>query len=98
MAAPQLAIQLFSDAPQKWDLHSHYGGPVVPMFAAAAALSLVFLPSAKRGRAIAAGGWLLLVLAFGVRDPPWPAGRGKPIDPEFSGSKRALALARAVDL
>src|SRR6185437_1929426 len=45
LAAPLLAVQLYSDEPAKWSIHSHYGAPLVPLFAAAAVMALALVPT-----------------------------------------------------
>lgn len=104
LAAPPLLVQLFSREPRKWDLHYPYGVPVVAAFAAAAVLSLRYLPEAPvrvgseaiQPRRLAAAGWLLLVVAHLAVALPSPTGRWRALDRTFAGSTRATALEKAI--
>ena len=96
LAAPLLAVQLYSDDPAKWSIHSHYGAPLVPLFATAAVLALAFLPARGDARAICAAAWLSLVLIHDTTTLPSLRGPGAAIDPGFSRSPRALALHAAL--
>jgi hypothetical protein len=103
LAAPLLVVQLLSDDPKRWDIHSHYGIPVVPLLSTASALALVFLPgtgplSFLSYRRIAAIGWAALVIAHVIQVVPSPVGKGRPIDLAFAGSPRDLALRRAFSM
>lgn len=96
LAVPQLASQLLSDNPTKWNIASQYGTPVVPLIAAAAVLSLVFIPEAKSLRRVAAIGWLALVVLHTYRHHPRLVGRGRPIDPDFGRTARANTIEHAL--
>jgi uncharacterized membrane protein len=95
-ALPELALQLLSGSSRKWDIHTPYGVPLVPLVAAAAVLSLRWVPTERDGRRVAAAAWLSLTLIHGAEVFPSPVGRGRPIDPGFTGSPRAAALDRAI--
>jgi uncharacterized membrane protein len=96
LAAPLLAVQLYSDDPAKWSIHSHYGAPLVPLFAVAAVLALALLPARGDARAIVAATWLSLVLIHGTATLPSLRGPGAAIDSGFSHSPRAAALREAL--
>jgi len=96
LAAPLLAVQLYSDDPAKWSIHSHYGAPLVPLFAVAAVLALAFLPARGDARAIVAASWLSLVLIHDTLEVPSIRGPGSAIDAGFSRSPRAAALGAAI--
>ena len=108
LGLPPLLVQIFSRETRKWDLHFPYGVPVVAAIAAAAVLSLRFLPapappSGERGappnlRRLAVAGWLGLVALHLASVLPSPVGPGRAIDPTFAGSPRAAALGRALAL
>lgn len=91
-------MQLFSSDPEKWSIHSHYGSPIVPLFATACVCALIWIPNEKRMRLYAASGWLALTVAHGIWVLPSPVGPGKPIDPSFIGSPREVALRKALSL
>ncbi len=97
LVAPLLAVQLYSDDPAKWSIHTHYGAPLVPLFAAAAVLALGFLPAKGDARIIAVAGWLSLVMMHDAKALPSPFGPGSAIDRGFSKSPRGLALHQAID-
>ena len=97
LAAPLLAVQLYSDDPAKWSIHTHYGAPLVPLFAAAAVMALGLLPAKGDARAIVAAVWLSLVMMHDAQALPSPSGPGSAIDGGFSASPRGLALRRAID-
>ncbi len=100
IAAPLLAVQLLNDRPPVWNIHYQYGAAVVPLLAAAAALTLSHegaVPFVWRRplarvwlgiTAIAACAAVLVKLY----------GEGRPFDPEFPGSERAGALARMLTI
>ncbi len=96
LAAPLLAVQLYSDDPAKWSIHSHYGAPLVPLFAAAAVFALALLPQRGDVRAIFAAVWLSLVLIHATSVLPSIRGPGAAIDNGFRGSPRAAALRAAI--
>jgi uncharacterized membrane protein len=96
LAAPLLAVQVMSGDPEKWSIHSHYGAPIVPLFTMAAVCALAFIPTEKRMRLYAAGGWLALTAVHAVLVIPSPVGPGGPIDPTYVGSPREAALRKAL--
>jgi uncharacterized membrane protein len=93
LTLPLLSVQLLSNDPTRWDIRSHYGVPVVPLFAAACALALFFVPASYRR--FAAFAWVALVIAHITLVVPSPIGPGRPIDLAFRGSPRDMALRRA---
>ena len=97
LAAPLLAVQLYSDDPAKWSIHTHYGAPLVPLFAVAAVLALALLPAKGDVRTIVAAVWLSMIMMHDAQALPSPRGPGAAIDPGFSKSPRALALRRAIE-
>jgi uncharacterized membrane protein len=100
LALPPLTVQLLSTAARKYDIHTQYGIPLVPLIAAAAVLAICFIPTDRyrEARRLAAGGWLLLSLIHLAQVLPSPVGRGGPIDPGFEGSARQAAIRKAVAL
>jgi uncharacterized membrane protein len=98
LALPPLVVQLVSREPRKWDLYYPYGVPVVAAIAAAAVLSLRFLPSAPNLRRAAVAGWAGLCLVHLASLLPSPIGPGRAVDPAFAGSTRAAALSAAIAL
>jgi hypothetical protein len=104
LALPPLLVQLLSRDQRKWDLHYPYGVPIVAALAAAAVLSLRFLPRATPGgegldlRRLAAAGWVALVLVHLSSVLPSPFGRWRALDRSFGGSSRAGALQKAIGL
>ncbi len=113
IAAPLVAVQIYSDNPLRWDITSPYGVPAVPFLVTAAALALSTIP--ERGRIpldledewlkrplplrqLAAGAWVGLVVAHLSQVVPSPVGPGKPVDPTLASSGRANALRRALSL
>jgi uncharacterized membrane protein len=93
LTLPLISVQLLSNDPTRWDIRSHYGIPVVPLFAAACVLALVFIPA--NYRRFAALAWVALVIVHMTEVVPSPIGPGRPIDLAFHGSPRDLALRRA---
>jgi hypothetical protein len=96
LVAPLLAVQLYSDDPAKWSIHTHYGAPLVPLFATAAVLALGFLPVKGDTRTIAAAVWLSLVMMHATQALPALRGPGAAIDSGFSRSPRGAALRKAI--
>jgi uncharacterized membrane protein len=96
LVAPLLAVQLYSDDPAKWSIHSHYGAPLVPLFAAAGVLALSLLPAKGDARTIVAAVWLSLVMMHGAQALPSLRGPGSAIDSGFSQSPRGAALRKAI--
>ncbi len=96
LAAPLLAVQLYSDEPAKWSIQSHYGAPLVPLFAATGVMALVLLPPKRDLRTIAAAAWLSLVMVHDARALPSPFGPGSAFDGTFSRSPRFAALRKAI--
>jgi uncharacterized membrane protein len=108
LTAPLLGAQLLSDDPMWWDIRSPHAVPVVPLFAVASVLALVFLPGAVDQapgapllralsyRRLAAVVWLALGIAHVIQVVPSPIGPGGPIDFAFAGSPREAALRRAL--
>ena len=96
LVAPLLAVQLYSDDPAKWSIHTHYGAPLVPLFAAAAVLALAYLPAKGDTRTIAASAWLSLVMMHATQALPALRGPGAAIDSGFSQSPRGAALRKAI--
>jgi uncharacterized membrane protein len=96
LVAPLLAVQLYSDDPAKWSIHTHYGAPLVPLLAAAAVMAIAFLPAKGDTRIIAAAVWLSLVMMHATQALPSLRGPGSAIDSGFSKSPRGLALRKAI--
>jgi hypothetical protein len=96
LAAPLLAIQLYSDEPAKWSIQSHYGAPLVPLFAAAGVMALALLPAKGDLRTIAAAAWVSLVMMHDARALPSPLGPGSAEGGTFSQSPRFAALRKAI--
>lgn len=96
LALPLLAVQLYSDDPAKWSVHSHYGAPIVPLFATAAILALAFVPSRNDLRTIAAAAWLSVVMMHDARALPAIRGPGSLTDESFLRSPRHAALRKAI--
>lgn len=96
LVAPLLAVQLYSDDPAKWSIHTHYGAPLVPLFAAAAVLALAYLPAKGDARAIAAAAWLSLVMMHATQALPPLRGPGAALNGGFSRSPRGAALRKAI--
>lgn len=96
LVAPLLAVQLYSDDPAKWSIHTHYGAPLVPLFAAAAVMALAYLPSTGDARTLAAAAWLALVMMHATQALPALRGPGAALDAAFSQSPRSAALQRAI--
>jgi uncharacterized membrane protein len=96
LAAPLLAVQLYSDEPAKWSIQSHYGAPLVPLFAAAAVMALLLVPTKDDRRTLAAAAWLSLVMMHSAHALPSPLGPGSALDGAFSRSPRFAALRRAI--
>ncbi len=100
IAAPLLLVQLLNDRSAVWSIHYQYGAPVVPLLAACAALALSdkrCVPPDKRRWF--AGVWVAAtVIVACVPLSGKIYGEGRPIDPKFVGSKRAMALARVPTL
>ncbi|MEP7124767.1 MAG: DUF2079 domain-containing protein [Byssovorax sp.] len=96
LAAPLLAVQLYSDDPAKWSIHTHYGAPLVPLFATAAVLALALLPAKGDVRTIVAAVWLSLILMHDAQALPALRGPGGALAGGFSKSPRGVALARAI--
>ena len=97
LVAPLLAVQLYSDDPAKWSIHTHYGAPLVPLFATAAVLALSFLPAKGDARTIAAAVWLSLVMMHATQALPSLRGPGGALAGGFTRSPRGTALRRAID-
>jgi uncharacterized membrane protein len=98
LAAPLLGVQLMSGDPEKWSINSHYGSPIVPLFAMACTASLAFIPAEKNWRLYAAAGWAALTALHTIMVIPSPVGPGGPIDPTYVGSPREAALRKALSL
>jgi uncharacterized membrane protein len=96
LAAPLLAVQLYSDDPAKWSIHTHYGAPLVPLFATAAILALALLPAKGDIRTVVAAVWLSMILMHDTQALPSLRGPGGAITSGFSKSPRGLALWRAI--
>ena len=96
LAAPLLAIQLYSDEPAKWSIQSHYGAPLVPLFAAAGVMALALLPKKGDLRTLAAAAWLSQGMMHDARALPSPFGPASAFDGAFSHSPRFAALRKAI--
>lgn len=96
LAAPLLAVQLYSDEPAKWSIQSHYGAPLVPLFAAAGVMALALLPPRGDLRTIAAAAWLSLVMMHDARALPSPLDLASAGGAAFSQSPRFAALRKAI--
>jgi uncharacterized membrane protein len=96
IAAPLLAVQLFNDNPLAWNIHYQYGAPIVPILAACAGLTLAgAMPHATR--TWHSGIWLggtLVAACFATFVKL--VGEGRPFDPEFPSSPRAVALSKVL--
>jgi uncharacterized membrane protein len=97
IAAPLLAVQLFNDHSLAWNIHYQYGAPVVPLLAATAGLALSYLQvNEQRWHARIWLGGVLLTACFATFVKLY--GEGRPIDPEFPSSPRALALSKVLTI
>jgi uncharacterized membrane protein len=96
LAAPLLAVQLLSDDPAKWSIASHYGAPLVPLFAAACVLSLHFLSPKSDARPLFAAAWLAIGLMFDAKVIPSPRNHGGAFDRTFEDTPRYAALREAL--
>jgi hypothetical protein len=100
VAAPLLLVQLFNDRKEVWNIHYQYGAAVVPLLAACAALALSderCIPRAWRWRfACVWFGGVAVTFCAAVLVKIY--GEGRPLDPEFPSSSRAVALRRVLAL
>jgi uncharacterized membrane protein len=96
LVAPLLAVQLYSDDPAKWSIHTHYGAPLVPLFATAAVLALALLPAKGDVRIVVAAVWLSMIMMHDTQALPSLRGPGAAIDSGFSKSPRGVALRKAI--
>ncbi len=100
VAAPLLLVQLLNDRSVVWSIHSQYGAAVVPLLAACAALALsdtrCVRPDKRRWFAAVWIGATAIVACVPLAGKLY--GEGRPLDPQFSGSRRATALGRVLTL
>lgn len=98
LGVPLVAVQLLADREEIWSVRFHYGAPLVPVIAAAAALCAAQLAGHRRAFALVlCCAWLLLNGAYtALRVAPYAVLPGGPLQPP--APERARALERAFQL